>query len=333
VAVGDVNGDGRPDVLLASQCNSNSTDCGGPISKTRGVVGVLLNNAGAPPTTTSLVSSANPADINKVVTYTATVHSQSGGALTGTVLFHEGFAPISTMPLVDNQAAYSTTYAKKGTHPLTATYSGVLNIAGGSASPVLTETILVPHPTVTILSTSGSPTFVGQPVTFTATVTSTFGAIPDGEPLTFFDGNTAIGTGAMASGVAKFKTSSLSAKTHIIKATYGGDVNFKPSSGTVTQAVNKYPTTTTLKSSINPSQFGQAVTFIATVTSSGHYAPTGKVAFFDGTVRLGVATLSKGAAKLTKGKLAVGTHPITAQYLADSFNDKSTSTVLNQVVQ
>jgi len=333
VAVGDVNGDGRPDVLLASQCSFNGNDCGGPINKTRGVVGVLLNNVGAPPTTTSLVSSINPADVNSVVTYTAVVTSHSGGAVTGRVLFQDGSASISTVPLTDNQAAYSTTYPKKGTHPITATYSGVLNIAGGSASPVLTETILTPYPTTTSLTTSGSPTFVGQPVTFTAKVTSTHGAIPDGELVTFFDGAAAIGTGATASGVAKFNTSSLAAKTHTIKATYVGDVNFHSSTGAVTQVVNRYPTTTTLKSGTNPSQFGHAVTFTATVTPSGPYAPTGKVKFLDGTVGIGSATLSGGVAKLTKSTLAVGTHPITAQYVGDSFNDKSTSPVLNQVVQ
>ena len=333
VAVGDVNGDGHPDVLLASQCSFNGNGCGGPINNTRGVVGVLLNNVGAPPTTTSLVSSMNPADVNSVVTYTAVVTSDSGGAVTGRVLFQDGGASISTVPLTDNQAAYRTTYPKKGTHPITATYSGVLNIAGGSASPVLTETILTPHPTTTILTTSGSPTFVGQPVTFTAKVTSTYGAIPDGELVTFFDATTAIGTDATASGVAKFNTSVLAAKTHTIKATCVGDVNFHSSTGTVTQVVNRYPTTTTLKSSLNPSQFGQSVTFTATVIPSGPYALAAKVKFFDGTVGIGSATLSGGVAKLTKSTLALATHPITAQYSGDSFNDKSTSPVLNQVVQ
>jgi hypothetical protein len=332
VAVGDVNGDGRPDILLASGCISISPSCGGPNSQTSGVVGVLLNNVGAPPTTTSLVSSVNPADINAVVKYTATVQNQSGGALNGTVLFQDGSAPLSTVPLTDNQAAYSTTYAKLGTHPITATYSGVLNIAAGSASPVLTEYI-GGFPSSTSLTTSGSPTFVGQPVTFTATVTSTHGTIPDGELVTFYDGTTALASVALARGVAVYTTSSLSGKTHTINATYAGDKTFAPSSGTVKQVVNKYPTTTALSSSLNPSNFGQAVTFTATVTPSGPYAPTGKVRFFDGTTGIGSATLSGGVAKLTKSTLAVGTHPITAQYLSDTFNAKSTSPVVNQVVQ
>jgi hypothetical protein len=332
IAVGDVNGDGRPDLLTASQCSFNSYNCSGPVNKTRGVVGVLLNNVGAPPTTTSLVSSVNPADINWVVTYTATVTSQSGGALRGTVLFDDGAAPMATVTLAGNQAAYSTTYTVKGTHPITAIYSGILNTAAGSTSPVLTETILKPHPTTTQVVTSGSPTFVGQPVTFTATVTSTYGAIPDGEVVTFYDFTMPIGTNLTKGGVAVFTTSSLTGKTHTIKATYAGDVNFKLSSGLVMQVVEKYPTATTLTSSLNPSQFGQAVTFTAHVTSSGP-APTGKVKFLDGTLAIGSATLSGGVAKLTKSNLAVGTHPITAHYNGDAASSTSTSPVVNQVVQ
>ena len=99
------------------------------------------------------------------------------------------------------------------------------------------------------------------------------------------------------------------------------------------QVVDKYPTTTALSSSLNPSTFGEPVTFTATVTPSGPYAPTGKVKFLDGTTGIGSATLNGGVAKLTKSTLAVGTHSITAQYFGDSFNDKSTSPVLNQVVQ
>jgi hypothetical protein len=53
----------------------------------------------------------------------------------------------------------------------------------------------------------------------------------------------------------------------------------------------------------------------------------------DGTTKLGAATLSGGVAMLTKSLFAVGTHPITAQYIGDAFSVKSTSSVVNQVVQ
>jgi hypothetical protein len=282
-------------------------------------------------TTTSLGSSQNPAVITEFVTYSATVASQYGGASTGTVVFRDGGTTAATVGLVGNHATYSTNYLAVGTHAITATYSGDANNSGSMSSTLL-EQINEGFASKTVLNTSGSPSFVGQSVTFTATVTSRHGAIPDGELVTFVDGATAIGTSATASGVATFTTSSLTAKTHGIKATYAGDAIFRPSTGFVTQVVNKYPTTTTLTSAPNPSQLGQAVTFTAHVTGTGP-APTGKVRFLDGTNGISSATLSGGVAKLTRPFYITGTHPITAEYLSDAFSAKSTSPVTNQVVQ
>jgi hypothetical protein len=282
-------------------------------------------------TTTSLASSLNPVLITEFVTYTATVASQYGGAVTGTVMFQDGGSTVATVTMVGGQAAYTTKYTTPATHTITATYSGDTNNAG-SVSSALVEQVNRGVPTKTVLVTSGSPSFVGNPVTFTATVTPSHGTIPDGELVTFFDGMTAIGTGTTTGGVATFTTSSLTLKTHTVKGTYPGDATFQSSTGSVTQVVQGYPTTTTLSSSPNPSQFGQAVTFTAQVTSTGP-VPTGKVKFLDGTTTLGAAVLSGGIAKITKSTLAVGTHSITAQYLGDAVSDKSTSSVVNQVVQ
>jgi hypothetical protein len=281
-------------------------------------------------TTTSLVSSVNPVSVHHKVTYTATVVGQYGGLVTGTVTFQDGGTAVATVSVANSQAAYSTTYSKGGAHAITAVYSGDGNNVS-STSGVLMEYVAI-YASKTVVTTSGSPSHVGQPVTFTATVTSEHGAVPDGELVTFYDGKTEIGTGATASGVATFTTSSLSAKTHTIKATYAGDDRFEPSAGSVKQVVDKIPTMTALSSSPNPSAHRQAVTFTATVTSAGP-APTGKVKFMDGTKSLGSRTLSSGVATLTNSTLAVGTHPITAQYLGDAANASSTSSELDQVVQ
>jgi hypothetical protein len=290
-----------------------------------------LNQIVNPATTaTSLVSSANPARPRQSVTYTATVTSQYGGATTGTVTFQDNGKTIATVALSGNQAAYSTEYKKGGSHAITATYSGDASNLG-STSATLTEYIETVA-SKTVLTTSGSPSYVGQPVTFTATVTPKHGAIPDGELVNFYDGKTAIGTGTTTSGVATFTTSSLKAETHTIKATYAGDDTFEPSSGLVKQVVDKYTTTTELSSSPNPSQLGQTVTFTATVTSAGP-TPTGKVEFKDGTKEIKSVTLSGGVATLTTSKLAVGSHSITAEYTGDDGSAESTSPVLDQVVQ
>jgi len=313
-AVGDFNGDGAPDLVTAN--NSGNS------------VSVLLNDIKN--TTTTLVSSKNPAAPEQRVTYTATVASQYGRGNTGTVAFRDGGETIATVTLANHQAAFSTKYNATGSHAITATYSGDAD-SNGSTSPTLTENILATSKTV--VTTSGSPSLVGQPVTFTATVGSLYGVIPNGELVTFYDGTTALRSMALAGGTAKYTTSSLSAKTHMIKVTYPGDAVFRPSSGEVAQVVSKYSTATTLTSSPNPSEHGQAVTFTAKVRSTGPETPTGKVWFMDGIFGIGSATLSGGVATLTKTKLAVGTHPITAQYLGDDASAKSTSSVLDQVVQ
>ena len=117
---------------------------------------------------------------------------------------------------------------------MTAVYSGDSNNLT-STSAVLKQAVnSLPAATTTKVATSGSPSLINQPVTFTATITSSYG-MPDNETVTFYDGATAIGTGLTVGAVATFQTSSLTAKTHTIKASYPGDATFKASSGTVTQ--------------------------------------------------------------------------------------------------
>jgi hypothetical protein len=93
-------------------------------------------------------------------------------------------------------------------------------------------------------------------------------------------------------------------------------------------------TTTILRSSANPSAFGQSVTFTATVSAnaSGSGTPTGSVTFKDGTTVLGSGTLSGGVATFTTKKLAVGSHQITATYNGATNFKSSTSPVLTQAV-
>lgn len=101
----------------------------------------------------------------------------------------------------------------------------------------------------------------------------------------------------------------------------------------VLRNVIPFVTTTELTSNVNPASHGQPVTFTAKVAPDGPYEATGKVKFRDGTKAIGTATLSGGVAKLTKSNLAVGTHPITAQYVGDFADARSASPVLDQIVQ
>jgi hypothetical protein len=96
------------------------------------------------------------------------------------------------------------------------------------------------------------------------------------------------------------------------------------------------PTVTTLTSNENPSNSGDDVVFTAVVAGNDGAGdvPSGNVEFFDNGVDLGGGSLdSTGTATFdTTGTLAVGSHPITAQYQADSNFAGSLSSVLTQTV-
>jgi len=101
---------------------------------------------------------------------------------------------------------------------------------------------------------------------------------------------------------------------------------------------SKSQTTTSLRSSLNPSIYGQKVTLSAIVTSSVHSSLTGQVAFRWSqdlqTFELGRAILTTGGvATLSKANLNADSFPLTAVYLGDAVNLGSSSAVLNQVVR
>jgi Bacterial Ig-like domain (group 3)/IPT/TIG domain len=71
-----------------------------------------------------------------------------------------------------------------------------------------------------------NPSALGEPVTFTAVVSSAAGAPRDGETVSFMKGTTVLGTGTLHGGSASFMTSILEPGDHAINAVYGGDSNF-----------------------------------------------------------------------------------------------------------
>jgi hypothetical protein len=93
-------------------------------------------------------------------------------------------------------------------------------------------------------------------------------------------------------------------------------------------------TATTLTSSQNPSTHGQPITFTATVTTSGPVAPTGTVNFKWGPDGIGAGTLNaSGVATFTTSILKPGPYKITAVYKGDAANLGSTSAIVYQGVE
>jgi hypothetical protein len=78
------------------------------------------------------------------------------------------------------------------------------------------------------LTSLPNPSAYGEPVTFTAVVSSD-ADVPDGESVTFVKGTEVLGTGTLRGGSASFTTSALDFGDHSIAAVYGGDSNFASS--------------------------------------------------------------------------------------------------------
>ena len=325
VAAGDLNGDGKPDLVVANLSDEANGD---------GAIGVLLNNTVRPynPSSISLVSSANPGIPNEFIIYTATITSQQGGPATGTVIFKDKNKTVGTRGVANNQAQWAAAYSANGTHTITASYSGDAANGFSTSAPLIEHIAVLPVSSKTIVSTSGSPSLLDQPITITAAVTSQFG-VADGELVSFFDGPTVLASVPLTSGLAHFTTSSLSAKNHVIYAAYAGDPILRPSRGSIIQSVDKFVSVVALNSAPNPSAYGQALILTATVSSSGPAGVTGSVTFKNGTTALGTATLTSGTATLKTTKLPLGSDTLTATYNGDASNTRSSSTALIQTVK
>jgi hypothetical protein len=175
------------------------------------------------------------------------------------------------------------------------------------------------------LTGSPNPSLFGQKVTFTASLSP----VPASGTVTFKDGATTLGSAAESGGVATLSTSALAVGAQSITASFSAGGVSAP----FTQTVNRAGTTTALASSANPSAFGQAVTFTATVSAvaPGAGVPTGSVTFKDGAMVLGTVALVGGHAGLTTGALSVANHVIVVTYLGSgSFNASAAG--IHQVV-
>ncbi len=267
--------------------------------------------------TIAVSSSANPSTMEQPVTYTATV---SPAAATGTVEFKDTGATITgcTAQTVSTGRATCTIvdYAAKGTHTISATYSGDNNYLAAS-STTLTQNVNKLATTTTLVS-SLNPSTVGQAVTYTATVSP---ATATGT-IEFKDAGTTItgcGTQTVSTGRATCTVSNPTTGSHWITASYCGDTNDAISIFPgLTQNVNKLATTTTLVSSLNPSTVGQAVTYTATVSPA---TATGTIEFKDAGTTItgcGTQTVSTGRATCTVSNPTTGSHWITASYSGDT---------------
>jgi CSLREA domain-containing protein len=170
----------------------------------------------------------------------------------------------------------------------------------------------------------------GIPVTFTAPS----GATPSGT----FPGSALIVTvNTDGSAVATAPTFTANGKA----GTYNVVASIGSAPPTVGFALTNTPggTSTNVSSSVNPSDFGESVTFTAIVTSTAG-TPSGMVQFMDGMTNLGSPVCVAGGgntctAQFSISTLTSGTHTITASYSDPNTNFSSSSGTISggQVVK
>jgi len=121
------------------------------------------------------------------------------------------------------------------------------------------------------------------------------------------------GSPTLSGGVAGLTLPQLLAGKHAIVAQYSGDSSDATSKAALTETIQGASSSTAITSSLNPSNYGQAVVFTATVTSTAG-TPDGTVTFKHGTQALGTVTLSVGPAQLSVTTIDARARTIKATY-------------------
>jgi hypothetical protein len=338
LGVSDLNGDGKPDLVVANQCSTN-------VNCANGIVAVLLGNGDGTFQPAVTYSSAGMfafsiaiADVNRdgkpdlVVTneYESSANQSNG---TVAILLGNG----------DGTFEPARIYQSGGRYAYTAVVADVNR--DGNPDLLVTNQCGIGNNCVSgelgVLLGNGDGTFLTAVVNSIPQLTGLQQlAVAD------FDGD---GTLDIASGAGNFMLLGKGDGTFQPPLLLGadgpgiavGDFNLDGTPdlavGGVTILINVSPapartaTTTTLASSQNPSAYGQSVSFRATVSAQSGGNPTGTVTFSDGRSTLGTVSLVNGSASLSLSGFTVGSHSISASYTGDSGFSPSSS-ALTQIV-
>ena len=318
LAITDINNDGWPDLVFGN----------GDYNVRASSVTELINLGDVTQVSGSLYALPEPSIVTQPFTLTATLTPPSPATLTGNLSFLIDGTPVGSAALSANKASLPIAgNLSIGNHALSATWPGdttYQSLAINGSHEVIAA------PTATTIASSQSPVLAGLNVTFTVTVTSSYGSPSGAVALT--DGSAALGTINLINGSGTYSTSALAVGTHSITASYAANGNFAASTASFSQVILGQTTTTSLSVAPNPAYIGQGVTLTATVSPSAG-AVGSVVSFRDGATSLGGSSVNaNGVAYLVVYFSSAGVHNLTAVYAGNQTLNGSTSPVQAETV-
>ncbi len=235
------------------------------------------------------------------------------------------------LALSGGSGSCNVVFTTTGVKTLTATYGGDANYIGSSDTESHTVVLTKAASGTTITNDIPDPSNPGQAVVVSVTVSGAGIPTPTGNVnITGADTNCTI---LLAGGSGSCSASFTSTGARTLTASYVGDGNYAPSSGTASHTVNKGSTTTTIYADLpDPSAPTQAIPVSVSVIGAG-VTPTGTVDITGADINCTI-TLSGGSGSCSTVTFnTIGAKILTATYNGDgnylSSWDTETHSVLN----
>ncbi len=296
------------------------------------------------PVVVSLTSAANPTQPPDAVVLIGTVApktpNSTGKLPTGTLRFYESpsktLVGAGTIDPATGMASLSLTLAP-GVYTYYASYGADAYYGSGGTLILPTNSplyeVIVGGQTATVaLNSSSNPSALGSAVTFSVTVTG--GKYTPGGSVVLKDGASSIGASTLdGSGKASFVVSSLAAGTHPMTVFYGGSTIYaSATSNSVSQVVNRAPTTLKLTAAPSPAIEGSLLLASVTLAATG-IAPAGSVELFADGNSLGSLVVDGAGQAVFSPSLAAGSYSLQAKFAGDSSRLPSDSNVVPLIVK
>ncbi len=282
LAVGDIDGDGKIDLVSVNEETYNAS--------------VLLNTSSGSGNiafaTHTDINVAQDDEINASLSAVYLADVDGDGKLDMVVIDSDNKIDVfhNSSTGSGNVSFGAKSSFAAGTSPYSIIFAAIGDLNGDGKPDIVTgdqqdgkisvlqnaNPVHVISPTTTAISSSNNPSFSASPgnsVTFTATVLSGGSAVNEGTVTFTSNGTTILGGNSVvvSSGQASVTTSFSTPGPYTIQATFNGDANYSTSNGSLTQQVNLHPTTigslTAVSSTTtNAATVQYTATFAASVT-------------------------------------------------------------------